>query len=72
MHYHYFTLEQRQSLEALMRERMAGQPELDSALRRLRTPDYGVCAACGSDIPYIRLLGDPVARRCEACEANSS
>lgn len=72
MHYHYFTLEQRESLERQIRSRMAEQPALGSALERLHTPDYGVCAGCGADIPYVRLLGDPGARRCRACEANSS
>jgi RNA polymerase-binding transcription factor DksA len=66
MHYHYLTLEQRESLERLIRS--SGQPEL---LQRLHTAEYGVCKACGSDIPYVRLLDCPAAELCAACQANS-
>lgn len=64
MHYHYFTLEQRESLERLIRA--GGQPEL---LRRLHTAEYGVCTSCGADIPYIRLLDSPAAVLCTACQS---
>lgn len=69
MRYHYFTLEQR---DALARQIHANfhegrQPELDSALTRLRSPDYGVCEECSGDIPFVRLLSDPLARRCRSC-----
>jgi RNA polymerase-binding transcription factor DksA len=64
MHYHYFTLEQRESLEQLIRS--SRTPEL---LKRLHTAEYGVCQACGADIPYVRLLGSPGAVLCTACES---
>ena len=66
MHYHYFTLEQRQSLEQTLRTSLAG-PALDSALGRLHSADYGVCDTCGGDIPFRRLIADPLARRCANC-----
>ena len=50
---------------------MAGRPEMtaqmNSALARLRSPEFGVCERCGGDIPYVRLTADPLARRCPAC-----
>ena len=64
MHYHYFTLEQRDSLEQLIRAR-PGHADL---LKRLHSPEYGVCAACGDDIPYVRLLHAPAAVLCPACD----
>ena len=62
MHYRYLTLEQRENLERVIR---AGAPD---ELARLHTPEYGVCAACGADIPYVRLLAYPGARYCRACQ----
>ena len=66
MHYRYLTLEQRENLERLIR---AGAPD---DLPRLHTPEYGVCAACGSDIPYVRLLEYPGARYCRGCQPRAS
>ncbi len=62
MHYHYFTLEQRNILERVM----SGLPETQR--QALHQPDYGVCERCGGDIPFIRLLAEPLARRCPACQ----
>jgi RNA polymerase-binding transcription factor len=67
-HYHYLTIEQRERLQAILQARLT---ELGDGLARLHTPDYGVCADCGRDIPYARLEGDPLARRCAACEAKA-
>ncbi|HZQ73831.1 MAG TPA: TraR/DksA C4-type zinc finger protein [Burkholderiales bacterium] len=67
MHYHYLTLEQRESLERLIRSSLAGRPEVTSALARLHSPDYGVCERCGVDIPYVRLSAAPLERLCRSC-----
>jgi RNA polymerase-binding transcription factor DksA len=67
MHYRYLTLEQRESLERVMRS----QPGMAASLQRLHTPEYGVCDRCGADIPYVRLLESPETRRCAACDARS-
>lgn len=45
--------------------------EVDSALGRLHTPDYGVCTDCGSAIPYSRLSASPSATRCLSCQRKS-
>ena len=68
MHYHYFTIEQRNVLAELMRARLQ-EPDMAAALDRLRTPDYGVCESCGGDIPYVKLTADPSLRRCPSCAA---
>lgn len=65
MHYRYLTIEQRENLERLIR---AQAPE---ELQRLHTPEYGVCASCGRDIPYARLLELPAACYCAACQPKS-
>lgn len=66
-HYHYLTLEQRASLERIIRSRVATPPQLKLALERLHAPDYGVCIECGKDIGYVRLEADPDALHCQAC-----
>ncbi len=119
MHMHYFTLEQREGLQAQLQARAAalreaiaaalrasGQAEAiglathldeidddavadleasldvaalerevrelreaEAALRRLHTPEYGICADCGAEIPFARLHASPTATRCVACQA---
>ncbi len=42
------------------------------ALARLRAGDaggYGLCTACGTDIPFDRLKAEPWALRCVRCQA---
>jgi RNA polymerase-binding transcription factor DksA len=70
MHYHYFTIEQRDRLAALMRSQIA-EPGMAAALERLHTPDYGVCEACGGDIPFTKLAANPRLRRCTGCATAS-
>ncbi len=67
MHYHYFTIEQREALERLIRSQASG--DSSETLRRLHSPDYGVCQRCGADIPYARLAAQPAALHCAACES---
>lgn len=67
MHYHYFTIEQRESLERQIRSQ--GAAEAAETLRRLHSPDYGVCKGCGADIPYVRLIDFPATLYCIACES---
>jgi DnaK suppressor protein len=42
--------------------------ELDAAAIRLNNPDFGVCEDCGGTIPVARLLANPSAVRCVACQ----
>jgi DnaK suppressor protein len=42
------------------------------ALTRLRAGDtggYGLCSACGTEIPFDRLKAEPWALRCVPCQA---
>jgi RNA polymerase-binding transcription factor DksA len=41
---------------------------IDSALQRLAHGDYGVCSDCGEAIDDARLLAEPTAQRCTACQ----
>jgi RNA polymerase-binding transcription factor DksA len=41
--------------------------DLDEALARLASGDYGVCERCGRPIPAERLAVRPFARTCVAC-----
>jgi RNA polymerase-binding transcription factor DksA len=43
--------------------------DVERALERLHTPEFGICADCGADIPYVRLHAQPSAARCVACQA---
>lgn len=42
--------------------------EVERALARLHEPEYGVCADCGSEIPFSRLSASPTATRCITCQ----
>jgi len=67
MHYHYLTIEQRKSLEEVIRSSVRGELQLRSALAKLHEPDYGTCIECRRDIDYVRLHVDPFALHCRAC-----
>jgi DnaK suppressor protein len=42
--------------------------ELEAAARRLDGPDFGICEECGAEIPVARLVANPGAVRCVACQ----
>lgn len=42
---------------------------VEKALQRLHTLEYGECADCGGDIPFVRLRANPMSMRCTACQA---
>ncbi len=41
---------------------------LKAAEQRLATPEFGECVECGEPIPVARLLVNPAAQRCIACQ----
>jgi DnaK suppressor protein len=60
------------SIEVAEIERDLGElRRTQAALRLLHTPDYGICADCGADIPYSRLNVQPIATRCVACQTKA-
>ncbi len=67
MHYHYLTIEQRETLMSLIRSRIVPGAQLETALDLLRQPDYGVCVDCSKDIGFVRLVADPWTLHCQAC-----
>jgi RNA polymerase-binding transcription factor DksA len=42
---------------------------LEAARKRIEDGSYGICADCGADIPFQRLLAEPGALRCVDCQA---
>ncbi len=55
-----------QAVEARRRTRLQ---RIEAALGRVENGDYGVCVACGEDIPAKRLDIDPTVGRCVDCAA---
>jgi DnaK suppressor protein len=53
---------------ALMQMKAETLVRTNDALRRLEAGTFGVCAACGDDIPEARLRALPFAVRCTGCE----
>lgn len=43
--------------------------DIDAALLRLSSPDYGSCLDCGGEIGFERLMAFPTATRCVACQS---
>jgi RNA polymerase-binding transcription factor len=41
---------------------------LESARKRMREGEYGICTDCGSDIAFERLKASPSALRCIQCQ----
>lgn len=42
--------------------------QINVALERMATGDYGVCAECGRNIPLARLTAIPYATHCTTCQ----
>lgn len=42
--------------------------ELESALARMNDDEFGACVECGAAIPVARLVANPAATRCIACQ----
>jgi len=58
---------ERSQVESLVRQALAHVVEVEAALARVDDATYGVCEACGRQIPRARLEARPVARRCVGC-----
>jgi RNA polymerase-binding protein DksA len=53
--------------EAAQRNEVALLNEVEAALARIETGTYGLCEACGKEIPRKRLDAAPYVARCAAC-----
>ncbi|SDY65385.1 transcriptional regulator, TraR/DksA family [Micromonospora pattaloongensis] len=58
---------ERAQVTALLTRARTRLEELDRALERLRTGDYGVCEGCGQPIAAERLAVRPSATMCITC-----
>jgi RNA polymerase-binding transcription factor DksA len=54
-----------EGVERVVRHELA---DIEAALARLASGEYGVCLDCGDDIPYARLRVQPAAARCADCQ----
>lgn len=63
---------ERSQIESLLDQSRRHLSELDRALRRLQSGDYGVCESCGRAIAPERLAARPSASTCIACASASS
>jgi RNA polymerase-binding transcription factor DksA len=69
MHYHYFTLEQRDALSRQILDMTAQDGKRKaSAIDYLHSSEYGICEVCGRDIAYAQLMSDPLRKTCRYCE----
>lgn len=59
------------AVAALERERRT-LAEIEGALARIASGDYGLCASCGTPIPDNRLKALPWARVCRNCAERDS
>jgi RNA polymerase-binding transcription factor DksA len=58
---------ERQQLAALLEQARQRLADVDAALARAATGDYGRCVECGREIAPERLAARPQARTCIAC-----
>jgi len=42
---------------------------LEAATKRIDSEDFGLCEDCGAAIPAARLVANPAATRCTACQS---
>jgi RNA polymerase-binding transcription factor DksA len=57
-----FTLGLMENVEGVLKD-------IDNALERLGSGNFGICQECGCNIPKARLLAIPYARYCVACQS---
>ena len=54
-------------LMMVIREKQELQ-EIEAAIARIRDGSYGICVDCGGEIDRARLMADPRAKHCLACQ----
>jgi DnaK suppressor protein len=45
-----------------------GMRDIEAALQRVKSGEYGVCIDCGEDVTFPRLMAYPTAKRCIVCQ----
>jgi DnaK suppressor protein len=54
---------------ALINQHLVALKQVNTAYQRLNTGHYGECSDCGEEIQWERLLNQPAASRCVACQS---
>lgn len=58
-------------MQLTLRRRMESRrAEIEEALARMDSGEYGSCEDCGEDIAMARLLANPTAKLCVHCQAD--
>ncbi|MEH6552052.1 MAG: TraR/DksA family transcriptional regulator [Pseudomonadales bacterium] len=60
-------IQQQQMAQASLRQATKHLQEINEALLRMATDDYGWCEDCGNDIGFARLMIKPEAQFCILC-----
>jgi len=60
-------MQQKAMADATFRRRQAQKVQLEAALKRLASGEFGACQDCGEDIAPERLLLSPTVLRCKEC-----
>ena len=63
-----FARQQAETTDATSARLVAEVARCENALERLTEEDYGDCVDCGEPIAWPRLLAQPAAERCTACQ----
>ena len=61
-------LQMSEVIEADEQRDLAEVRQIDKAIQRMNSGNYGTCEQCGSAIPLQRLLVQPAAERCLGCQ----
>jgi DnaK suppressor protein len=60
-----------QVADAEIERDLAALREIDRALALITTGQYGQCTDCGAHIAVARLVAQPMATRCTACQSQA-
>jgi RNA polymerase-binding protein DksA len=52
----------------LMNRHIQEMQDIEAALQRIKSGEYGVCIECGDDVGLTRLQAYPTAKRCIVCQ----
>jgi DnaK suppressor protein len=61
-------IQQQAMAQATQRRREIRLTQIEAALSRLNTDEYGYCMDCGEDIAPDRLKANPTLMRCISCQ----
>lgn len=64
-------IQQKNMAEANLKSTEATINKLKKALENLDSPDFGICASCGKNIPLGRILAVPEAKICVQCASGA-